>query len=431
MTFVDAAPQPTAGRGRWRQVLLALGKLAVGILALILTVLSSLVILATLPGWPVIVGLTLLVAALAALWWLSRRAAIGVGGLLGFGLIWVSVTQLGTGTPAFADTNGTTIPGSVTSLEKVSLGGADQWLMIRGRSAENPVLLYLAGGPGGTQYTLNRQYNAALEDHFVVVNWEQRGSGKSGSVLFSDWGKMTREQYVADGLELTAYLRERFGQDRIYLLGQSWGTMLGVWMVQERPEWFAAYVGVGQMVSPVRTDTMGYDYVLDRARSDGDEALIGQLEANGPPPYHGLLDMLKYQQLIGRQNAYEDEELAADPQAGHLSYAGMTEGSEYGVADTVATFLGLPLTFARVYDQLDQVDLATQATHLEVPVYLVEGRHDLNSFPTIAEDYFNVLEAPRKQLVWFEHSGHNPMHEEADAFNDFMVNTVLSATSAG
>ncbi len=109
---------------------------------------------------------------------------------------------------------------------------------------------------------------------------------------------------------------------------------------------------------------------------------------------------------------------------------GMTGTPEYGIADKVASIFGSAVTFALVYDQLDNVDLETQSARLEVPVFFAEGRYDLNAMTVLAERYFNVLNAPKKQLVWFEHSGHNPEHEEATAFNDFMVNTVLAQTQA-
>jgi pimeloyl-ACP methyl ester carboxylesterase len=125
-------------------------------------------------------------------------------------------------------------------MERIQLDGVDQWIVLRGRSTTNPVLLFLDGGPGGSELAWNRQYDAALEDYFVFVDWEQRGAGKSTGAFFADYAHMTPEQYVADGLQLTDYLRHRFGQDRIYLVGGSWGSMLGIWMAQRRPEWFAA-----------------------------------------------------------------------------------------------------------------------------------------------------------------------------------------------
>lgn len=390
----------------------------------------------------------LLLATATVGYWPFAVAAVTIAGLLALGIalwrpfglslaavaaLWAAIvgwSQLGTGTPPIRDASGNVVAGSVAALERVELGGIEQAVLIRGRSTSNPVLLYLAGGPGGTQIAWNQQFNQGLEDRFTVVQWEQRGAGKSGGAVFADWARMTPQRYVADGLELVAYLRERFGPRPLYLVAQSWGTIPGIWMVSQKPEWFAAYVGVGQMVNPVETDTLGYDYVLEHARAEGRADLVADLESYGPPPYHGLLDMTRYQRVIGAMNEYQAREMAADPEARHPDLVGMTDSPEYGIADTVASFLGGAITFARVYDQLDEVDLDSQVTALAVPVWFVEGRHDLNSFPVLAERYIEVLQAPRKELVWFAHAGHNPMHEDASRFNALMVQEVLGSTAA-
>lgn len=149
------------------------------------------------------------------------------------------------------------MPGSIATIEKVRLGGVNQWIVIRGRSTANPVLLMLAGGPGGSKLASFRKHNGALEDHFVVVHWEQRGAGKSFPLLLRDRKRMTRQQYLNDGLELAGYLRRRFGQDKIFLLGHCWGTFLGLWMAQREPGWFWAPVGTSASTRSDSTSTSG------------------------------------------------------------------------------------------------------------------------------------------------------------------------------
>ncbi len=178
--------------------------------------------------------------------------------------------------------DGEPLPGSIAELITVPIGGHDQAMMIRGRNIENPVLLYLAGGPGGTDLGAMRA-DVGLEQHFVVVTWEQRGAGKSYAAL-DPVDTLTLDQMVADTIEVTNYLRERFGQDKIYLVGNSWGTILGVLAVQRHPELFHAYVGTGQMVSPRETDVMFYEDTLAWAEQTGNDALAATLGQNGPRP---------------------------------------------------------------------------------------------------------------------------------------------------
>lgn len=331
-------------------------------------------------------------------------------------------------TPPIVNAQGDVVPGSIATMEAVDLNGSEQWIVIRGRSVANPVLLILAGGPGGSALGDTLAFNTPLEDHFIVVTWEQPGAGKSFPLELTDNGRMTLTQYVSDGLALTAYLRARFDQRKIYLLGSSWGSFLGVWMVQQRPSWFAAYIGQGQMTSAPKDDRLGYDYVLQRARAEGDTGLVDRLEQNGPPPYDGLTGQIELLEVDLPLSAYEDDLVR---QHGGNPAGGIDDKidvPEYRPIDMVYALAGPLVTATTVYPQLDDVDLATQATTLKVPVFFAEGRYDLTAMTSLALDYFHRLKAPSKTWVWFEHSGHSPSNEEADRFNAFMVNTVLAET---
>jgi pimeloyl-ACP methyl ester carboxylesterase len=253
-------------------------------------------------------------------------------------------------------------------------------------------------------------------------------------LLFTDRRRMTPEQYIEDGLELAEYLPTRFGQDKIYLLGQSWGTFLGVWMLQRRPDLFAAYVGVGQMVCPAKNDRMQYDWTLERAREKSDIAVVRRLERNGPPPYSGGMVRVakKYADITLPNFRYMSAELiAAGGRPGGGDIKAMTEVKEYRRRDKAYAVLGVALTFGKVYPQLYNVDLAADATDLGAPVYFAEGRHDKNAMPLLVEQYYERLHAPGKTLVWFERSGHDPWFDEPDNFHSFLIDKVLTETRAG
>ena len=158
-------------------------------------------------------------------------------------------------TDAILTDTGAPMAGSVAELIRVPVGAHDQAMMIRGTSTDNPVLLYLAGGPGGTELGAMRRHGQALEKDFIVVTWDQRGIGKSYDSL-DPVSTLTLQQAVNDTVEVSNYLRDRFGQDKIYLFGQSYGTILGVLAAQQHPELYRAYIGVGQMVDPRATDVV-------------------------------------------------------------------------------------------------------------------------------------------------------------------------------
>ena len=156
-------------------------------------------------------------------------------------------------TPPITDASGNVVPGSITTLEKVDLPGGEQWISIRGYSEENPVLLYLHGGPGQSGMPFTRFLYSDIARDFVVVDWDQRGNGKSMSAI-DPASTYTLESIVADTAALSRYLSERFDERKIYLAGTSWGSTLGVLTVQRHPELFHAFIGGGQMVSQRETD---------------------------------------------------------------------------------------------------------------------------------------------------------------------------------
>jgi pimeloyl-ACP methyl ester carboxylesterase len=368
------------------------------------------------------VTLLILQFRLVPLW---RGLSISFLGVIIVGAIAVVASQYFATTPPITDASGQPIAGSIATLEKVELNGSQQWVSIRGKDVNKPVLLFLAGGPGGSQLVTERRVLTGLEDHFIVVNWEQPGAGKSFDAV--DHSTLTPERYISDGLALVSYLRERFDEEKVYVLGESWGSALGIWMVQREPESFHAFIGTGQMVAFLETDLMCYDFALKWAQERGDIKKIDQLKKQGPPPYYGKGMALKEAVYLMDTFNYMNANPAITDD-GFNTFQDLA-GSEYGLYDKVNWFRGpLGETLDVVYPQLWDVDFRTQATKLELPVYFLLGRHDVNAPPVLAEEYYQLLNAPHKELIWFEHSGHNPWVNESANFIDVVVNNVLADT---
>ena len=332
-------------------------------------------------------------------------------------------------TPAIRGPDGQPLHGSIATMEKVELGGVDQWLIIRGQDTSKPVLLFLSGGPGASEAARVLRFNQELEKHFVVVIWEQRGCGKSYPSR-KPKSDLTVEQYVSDIVELTEILRARFDEEKIYLVGHSWGTIIGTRAAQAHPDLFHAYVGTAQMVNVRETDQMIYDMVLEHSRETGDTAFARTLQAQGEPPYLGKSPIQPYSTLFGREySIYEfpnitNEEYRRDGDILML----MLKQPEYGWLDRAYYLLGLMNTFNVVYPQLQEMDFRLDAVNLDLPVYIVQGRHDMNNPSQLPEEYFNLLQSPSKQLYFFEESGHGMIWEEADLFHKLLVETVLLET---
>jgi pimeloyl-ACP methyl ester carboxylesterase len=327
-------------------------------------------------------------------------------------------------TAPITDAQGRPVPGSVAELARIDVGSHDLAVMIRGVDATNPVLLFLAGGPGGTELGAMRRHSEALEEDFVVVTLDQRGTGRSYDQI-EPVSTMTVADAVDDVIAVTEHLRERFGVDEVVLVGQSWGTILGVLAADARPELFSAFVGVGQMVSPRETDRIFYEDTLAWARERGEADLVRALEGIGAPPYD---DLLRYPTIL----SYEQQVYPYDHSVNAEGAGQMLENlpaREYSLLDTVHVVAGLLDTFAILYPQIQGIDLRADVPRLEMPVYLVQGRYEPRGRTGPARDWFTMLDAPAKEWVEASTSGHRPLWEQPELFHRVMTETVLASSS--
>jgi pimeloyl-ACP methyl ester carboxylesterase len=329
-------------------------------------------------------------------------------------------------TPPILSANGKILPGSIATMEQVTLNGSQQWITIRGKNTHNPVLLYPTGGPGQGGFPANQGELAPLEDHFMVVNWDQPDTARSyGAVPLAE---LTPQRFVSDAHALVQQLRARFHQDKIYVYGQSWGSILGIWLVQQYPQLFYAFIGHGQMVNVVETEVMGYQLALKYATEHGDTATVETLRRNGPPPYTG--DGLIEKEEAFQKVAMHDELGPLGNLPWYVIFSLMPAFSpEYGLLDKVNYVRGFNDVFTVMFPQMLGIDFTTQANKLQVPVYFLVGRNDTNAMPSLVQQYYNVLQAPHKELIWFN-SGHG-LGADQNQFVDVMVNHVLKQTWPG
>jgi len=314
-------------------------------------------------------------------------------------------------------------PKSIASLEKVNIGGVEQWLLIRGYDTSNPVLLFLHGGPGVTEMPLAHDMWPELEKKFVFVHWDQRGAGKSYHRSIPP-DTMNFNQYLSDTHEVVELLRTRFGAKKIYLVGHSWGSQLGIPTVQKYPELFYAYVGIGQVVNQKQNEAIIYQFVIDEATKRQNRRAIRQLNKIGPPPYDNIKKigierkwMMKFGGVACKKQDYR-----------RLYWQGLTS-KEYTPLDWVRFFRGGSFSGKCRWHEFWTFNLFEQAPRIEVPVYFFVGRHDYNTPWILAEKYYQILDAPKgKTLIWFENSAHLLPFEEPEKFSDVMINRVLAET---
>ena len=249
----------------------------VSIILLCLFVLAGIVAVATI--------LLLIIAGVAALFHHSFALSFvgNTAKLLGvaFGVMLIAVisSQFMTYTPHIDGDN------AISELREITVNDSKQWLTLRGKNKDAPVILFLSGGPGGSQMGNARVALSELEDNFVMVQWDQPGSGKSRWAVPRQ--QITLDRYLQDGHAVTQYLKQKFGKKKIYVIGESWGSALGVLLMQRHPEDYAAFIGSGQMVDFAQTEVDDYKLALKIAKERGDTAKVKQLERRGSPPYYG------------------------------------------------------------------------------------------------------------------------------------------------
>jgi pimeloyl-ACP methyl ester carboxylesterase len=290
------------------------------------------------------------------------------------------------------------IPGGVAELARVG----DLGVMIRGRSARLPVLLYVPGAPGGSETGTMRNRLSGLEDHFVVATLDRRGGGASAGGLGRE-AAITVDTEVADILAVTDHLRQRFGQDRIVLLGHSGGSIPAVLSAHRHPERYRAYVGTGQAVDLRASDQLFYTDVLAWARAEGRDDVVSQLERQGPPPWPDVYDYETFQLYGTQAHGLPDPPIELD----------VPEYDLLRKAHFMTTMLD---TWDALYPRMQDVDLHRDVPALTVPAYFVQGGREMRGLAVEFASWYAALRSPDKRLVTFPDAGHRPMAEEPDRF---------------
>lgn len=321
-------------------------------------------------------------------------------------------------TPPITDAAGNEIPGSIAVIETVVLGDVEQTITIRGVDTTNPVLLFLHGGPGmpSSPWATWNGYHAGLEEHFVLVHWDQRGAGKSYSKDLTP-EDMHLDDFVSDTLELTDILRQRFGQDKIFLWGHSWGSGLGFEVLQVNSEPYYAFFASG-----VRPDwntgiELAHEKVLEMARQADDTEAIKALESIQPFDPTNMEHLQVHFQILSqyRINDFHTEGL----EDAWLDYVLNKNSPEYPTTYVKPTLAGMDFTRQTIYlEVIDSgFDLAVDFPVSTIPVHFLHGRYDYACPGELVEEYYNLLEAPVKSFTWFENSAHDVYYEEAEKFN--------------
>jgi pimeloyl-ACP methyl ester carboxylesterase len=300
----------------------------------------------------------------------------------------------------------------IDKKESLTIGGITQWISLISENIKNPIILFLHGGPGTAQISFSRKSQRRLEDSFLVINWDQRGSGRSYSRSLRK-ENMTIERFVKDAEELIEHLLKRFGQEKVYLVGQSWGTIIGAYLTAKRPDLIWAYIAIGQIVDMERGELISYQFTLEEARRLKNKKAIQHLGEIGPPPYAKLNDAGVQRHWLSKFHG--------------AAYKGTLQGTilknvsikDLRPFDIIRFIAGAMFSLSSLEDEQNKVKILLDVPEMKVPVYFCCGRRDYNVPFELVVEYAEKLKAPQKRIIWFNHSAHLPNFEEPEQFCDF------------
>jgi len=308
---------------------------------------------------------------------------------------------------------------AIDTLEAIQADGTTQWIRVRGADAVNPVLLLIQQGPGLPMINEARRFGhiLGLERAFTVVYWDQRGCGRSLRSR-KDQAGISLERMVGDTVSLLNFLRDRFG-GKTYVAGFSFGATLGACAAAQRPDLVATLVAVGMDIDGPAAGKGAYDFALAAARQGGNRRATRQLEAIGPPPHLSskqFATRVRWASNFGGVTRNETYGTLARTLLGSL-----VRSPDYSAGDVIRTVRGISATQAALLPEMANMDLTRTLPRIDVPVVMVQGRHDQVAPGGAAQLYASSLTAPSKTLVWFENSAHTPHLEEPGKFRDLLI----------
>lgn len=320
--------------------------------------------------------------------------------------------------------DGQAVPGSIAEIAYAEISGMPQGMIIRGAKPQNPVLLFLHGGPGSPEYAFAQSAGLQLEKDFTVCWWDQRGAGLSYQPGI-ELKTMTVPQMVQDTVEVTRYLQRRFKQHKIYIMGHSWGSFLGLHVVQRYPHLYHAYIGVGQVTNQLESEKLAHAHMLQTATEYNDTKVARRLvryEINDIDSVTGRYLLGPRTRVMNRYGLGMAREYSAWK---HMVKPVLTL-QEYTLKQKFAMLRGISFSLKWLFDDVLATNLFETINRVEVPVYILHGRYDYQTSHTLAKQYFEGLQAPYKAFYTFSESAHSPLFDEPERFCQILRDEVLT-----
>jgi pimeloyl-ACP methyl ester carboxylesterase len=330
----------------------------------------------------------------------------------------------------FLDDKGEVLKGSIAEKIYVNINGVEQGMFIRGKDTNNPVLLFVHGGPCFSEYFLFEKFPTGLEDIFTVCHWEQRGGGLSYNPELSP-ESITMEQLEVDTIEATNYLRERFGQEKIYLAAHSGGTFFAIRAAAKAPNLYLAYIGFAQITNQAESEKIAYKYMIENYQALGNKKMVDKLaqyplleDENYVNTFYKSMIRDQAMHELGIGTMHDMKSLEIGIALPIMLCKAYTIKEKFNLWKSKISFIRKTV----LADQLLSTDLTTEITELEIPIYFFSGIHDLTVNHDLSKAYLSKLSAPEKAFYTFESSAHSPIFEEPEKVVDIIKTDILGGT---
>jgi len=318
------------------------------------------------------------------------------------------------------DGDGHMVEHSLAEKISVDIKNTKMGMIIESENIDNPVLLFVHGGPGLPEYFMNETYVNSLKSSFTVVWWDQRGSGLSYNSKISP-DDMTADQMVTDTIDVTHYLKERFGKDKIYLLGHSWGSFVAIQAAKKAPELYYAYIGMSQICNQLESEKIAYHYMVEQYEMQGNTKMMSKLNKYAADEGLSMPGNLRDQTMheLGIGTTYKMRSVVKE------IFMPVMKSKAYTWIEKINIWRGKISSRNYLFNNVLTTDLTNEITSLDIPVYFWSGIHDYTVNYQLSKDYLNQLDAPTKGFYTFDLSAHSPLFEEPEKALDILIFDVL------
>ena len=308
-------------------------------------------------------------------------------------------------------------------VEKVNINGIEQKIHIIGTDANNPLILFIHGGPGVINRHSVTKYMSAMTDKATLVGWDQRGTG--GSYKGAKKEDMNVDTFVEDARQLVEYLCKKFNKDKNYIQCHSWVSCVGTLLAYRHPEHIKAYFGQGQLVTGIKNEEMSYDYVMEKAKTAGNEKDVQKLlklgrPVNGLSVNDPIKDLTAQRQLL---NKYGGAAVKCSSMW-KSTISPILFSSEYTFYDIIGVLKGYSFSLKCMWVEVIKLDFAKDCTKFTVPMFYLIGTSDYNTPFELSYEYYQSIEAPIKDFIWFNESAHSPFAEEPEKFRNCLIEKI-------